>query len=124
MRAVAVKKLKANGASCWYVLDPRSRGATQIYHLEPRTLPAQGKHELPYLSSSPRKDEQCTALSGPHPIQGDCNYNQHEHAPLTVSLTALYIIYQSLLIQVGPLGCFIHVSITTPIVSALKNCYI
>jgi hypothetical protein len=32
---------------CWYVPDPRSRGATQIHHLEPRTLPAQGKRALP-----------------------------------------------------------------------------
>jgi hypothetical protein len=34
-----------------YVLESRSRGATQVYRLEPRTFPAQGKREWPYLSS-------------------------------------------------------------------------
>jgi hypothetical protein len=48
-----------------YVLDTRSREATQIYHLKPRTLPAQGKRELSYLSSPPRKDEQRTSLEWP-----------------------------------------------------------
>ena len=48
-----------------YVLDPRSRGATQIHHFEPRTFPAQGTSELPCLSSSPRKDEQRTAHEWP-----------------------------------------------------------
>jgi hypothetical protein len=48
-----------------YVPDPRSRGATQIHHLEHRTLPAQGKCALPCLSSSTRKDEQRTAPEWP-----------------------------------------------------------
>ena len=53
------------GVLIWCVLGPRSRGATQIYHLTPRTSPAQGKRELPYLSSSPREDEQHKALEWP-----------------------------------------------------------
>jgi hypothetical protein len=37
-----VARLLVAGARCWYMLGPRSRGATQTRHLEPRTLPAQG----------------------------------------------------------------------------------
>jgi hypothetical protein len=42
-----------------------------IHRLGPRILPAQGKRELPYLSSSPRKDGQRTAPEWPRlPPQG------------------------------------------------------
>jgi hypothetical protein len=49
-----------------------SRGDTQLYRPEPRTLPAQGRRELHSLSTSPRKDEQRTApeLPRPPPSQG------------------------------------------------------
>ena len=66
-----------------YVLDPRSRGATQILHLEPRTLPAQGKRALPYLSSPPRKDEQRTAPEWPRlPLKRESRAtNEHATPP-------------------------------------------
>jgi hypothetical protein len=56
-----------------------------IVHLTPRTLPAQGKRELPYISSSPRKDEQHKALEWPRlPLTRESRAT-NEHAILPQS---------------------------------------
>ena len=71
------------------MLGPRSRGATQIHHPEPRAFPAQGKRALPYLSSSPRKDEQRTAPEWPRlPLTRESRAtNEHAILPQPPSLS-------------------------------------
>jgi hypothetical protein len=65
------------------VLGPRSRGATKVHYLGPRTFPAQGKRELPYLSSSPRKDEKRKAPEWPRlpPTRESRATNEHTALP-------------------------------------------
>jgi hypothetical protein len=47
--------LRKSVGVCWALVAEEPHRSTI---LKPRTFPVQGKRELPYLSSSPRKDEQ------------------------------------------------------------------